>query len=137
MNIHAALGLCWLQLVMIDMMLVEPCCTDDLVMFAISLQMNFYSVYRVRCPEVYSSWRSCQEQVNGYSNNSYEGFETLEEAQQNYYKFVNAIDELPHELPAQPAHEVVPEVPNEVPTSRIKDFIIIALLSVIVKLIFF
>ena len=101
------------------------------------LQMNFYAVYRGRRPGVYSSWRSCQEQVNGYSHNSYEGFETLEEPRHNYYKFVNAIDELPHELPAQPAHEVVPEVPNEVPGSRIKDFIIIVLLVVIVKLIFF
>ena len=83
---------------------------------------------------MYSSWRSCQEQVNGYSNNSYEGFETLEEAHQNYSYFLNAIDEVPHELPAQ---EVVPEVPNEVRGSRSKDFIIIVLLVVIVKLLFF
>ena len=58
----------------------------------------------------------------------------MEEAQQNYSYFLNAIDEVPNELPA---HEVVPEVPNEVPGSRIKDFIIIVLLVVIVKLLFF
>ena len=119
---------------MLDMMLVEPCCSDDLVMFAISLQMNFYAVYKGRRSGVYSSWRNCQEQVNGYSNNNYEGFETLEEAHQNYSNFLNAIEGVPHEIPA---HEVIPEVPNEVRGSRIKDSVIIVLVVVIVKLLFF
>ena len=58
----------------------------------------------------------------------------MEEAQQNYSYFLNAIDEVLHELPT---HEVVPEVPNEARGSRIKDLIIIVLVVVIVKLLFF
>ncbi|XP_047064705.1 uncharacterized protein LOC124672532 [Lolium rigidum] len=46
-----------------------------------------------------SSWRVYQDQVNGYSNNNYRGYKTLEEAQQEYLIFLEefledqAIDE--------------------------------------------
>ena len=36
-----------------------------------------------------SSWRICQDQVSGYSNNSYRGYETLEKAHQEYESFLD------------------------------------------------
>ena len=45
-------------------------------------------VFRGKCPGVYNSWTSCQAQVNGFSNNSYNGFDTWEEASEAYYNFL-------------------------------------------------
>lgn len=100
--------------------------------------MNWYVVYRGRSPGVYNSWRSCQEQVAGFSNNSYQGFETLQEAQANYMNYLNTIplgdqDVIEHQVIAQ----AIPNVGNQVVGSRMKDFIIIVLVVVIVKLLLF
>ena len=100
--------------------------------------MNWYVVYRGRSPGVYNSWRSCQEQVAGFSNNSYQGFETLQEAQTNYMNYLNTIplgdhDVIEHQVIAQ----AIPNVGNQVVGSRMKDFIIIVLVVVIVKLLLF
>lgn len=100
--------------------------------------MNWYVVYRGRSPGVYNSWRSCQEQVAGFSNNSYQGFETLQEAQANYMNYLNTIplgdqDLIEHQVIAQ----AIPNVDNQVVGSRMKDFIIIVLVVVIVKLLLF
>ena len=100
--------------------------------------MNWYVVYRGRIPGVYNSWRSCQEQVAGFSNNSYQGFETLQEAQANYMNYLNTIplgdhDVIEHQVIAQ----AIPNVDNQVVGSRMKDFIIIVLVVVIVKLLLF
>ena len=100
--------------------------------------MNWYVVYRGRSPGVYNSWRSCQEQVAGFSNNSYQGFETLQEAQANYMNYLNTIplgdqDLIEHQIIAQ----AIPNVDNQVVGSRMKDFIIIVLVVVIVKLLLF
>ncbi|KAK1678179.1 hypothetical protein QYE76_039027 [Lolium multiflorum] len=48
----------------------------------------WYVVFRGRVPGIYSSWRVCQDQVNGYSNNSYRRYTTLEEAQQEYLTYL-------------------------------------------------
>ena len=87
---------------------------------------------------MYNSWRSCQEQVAGFSNNSYQGFETLQEAQANYMNYLNTIllgdqDLIEHQVIAQ----AIPNVGNQVVGSRMKDFIIIVLVVVIVKLLLF
>ena len=100
--------------------------------------MNWYVVYRGRSPGVYNSWQSCQEQVAGFSNNSYQGFETLQEAQANYMNYLNTIplgdqDVIEHQVIAQ----AIPNVGNQVVGSRMKDFIIIVLVVVIVKLLLF
>jgi viroplasmin and RNaseH domain-containing protein len=100
--------------------------------------MNWYVVYRGRSPGVYNSWRSCPEQVAGFSNNSYQGFETLQEAQANYMNYLNTIplgdqDVIEHQVIAQ----AIPNVGNQVVGSRMKDFIIIVLVVVIVKLLLF
>jgi viroplasmin and RNaseH domain-containing protein len=45
-------------------------------------------MFRGRQPRVYSSWRICQPQVNGFSNNSYRGYQTLEEAVEEFNQFL-------------------------------------------------
>jgi t-SNARE complex subunit (syntaxin) len=81
----------------------------------------------------------CQDQVSGYSSNNYRGYETLEEAQQDYHSFLDdeAIDQpvpLAH-LPSEalPALQGAPEVRKR----RVKDFIIVFLIVVIVRILFF
>jgi viroplasmin and RNaseH domain-containing protein len=46
-------------------------------------------VFRGRNPSIYGSWRIYQEQVNGYSNNNYRGYTTLEEAEAEYHGFLD------------------------------------------------
>ncbi|KAK1646663.1 hypothetical protein QYE76_064468 [Lolium multiflorum] len=83
---------------------------------------------------IYSSWRMCQDQVSGYSNNSYRGYEILEEAQQEYLTF-------PEEefLEDQAIDEAVTlaQLPPEVRPSQAKDYIIAFLIVVIVRILFF
>jgi viroplasmin and RNaseH domain-containing protein len=45
-------------------------------------------VFGGRQPRVYSSWRICHTQVNGFSNNSYRGYQTLEEAVEEFNQFL-------------------------------------------------
>ena len=39
-----------------------------------------YVVWEGRNPGIYFSWKECKEQVSGYSNNCYKGFDSYEEA---------------------------------------------------------
>jgi ribonuclease HI len=45
-------------------------------------------VFRGRQPGVYSSWRICQAQLNGFSKNDYKGYQTLEEAEEEFNQFL-------------------------------------------------
>jgi viroplasmin and RNaseH domain-containing protein len=45
-------------------------------------------VFRGRQPGVYGSWWICQAQVNGFSNNSYRGYRTLEEVVEEFNQFL-------------------------------------------------
>ncbi|KAK1692799.1 hypothetical protein QYE76_009496 [Lolium multiflorum] len=91
------------------------------------------------------SWRVCQHQVNGYSNNSYRGYATLEEAQQEYLTFLEeelledqAIDDAVPlaQLPPEEVH-ALQGAPPEVRPRRVKDYIIAFLIVVIVRIVFF
>lgn len=102
-------------------------------------------VFRIRVQGIYNSWRVCQDQVNGYSNNSYRGYETLEEAQQEYLTFLEeefledqAIDEAVPltQLPPEEVH-ALQGAPPMVRPSRVKDYIIAFLIVVIVRILFF
>jgi viroplasmin and RNaseH domain-containing protein len=44
-------------------------------------------MFRGRQPGVYNSWRIFQAQVNGFSNNIYIGYQTLEEAVEEFNQF--------------------------------------------------
>ncbi|KAK1682444.1 hypothetical protein QYE76_043292 [Lolium multiflorum] len=83
--------------------------------------------------------------VNGYSNNNYRGYATLEEAQQKYLSFLeeelqedHAIDEAVPlaQLPPEEVH-ALQGAPSEVCPSRVKDYIIAFLIVVIVRILFF
>lgn len=37
---------------------------------------------------MYDSWEGCHEQVNGYSNSSYKGFPTRQQAEDHYSQFL-------------------------------------------------
>ena len=89
---------------------------------------------------MYNSWRTYQQQVSGYSNNSYEEFETFDKAHHHYSIFLNEENsKIGHEVGDNfmMADEVQAQMPIELQPSRIKDFIIIVLLVVIVKLVLF
>ena len=101
-------------------------------------------VFRGRVRGIYSSWRVCQDQVNGYSNNNYRGYETLEETQQEYLNFLEefledqAIDEAVTlaQLSPEKVHGLQ-GTPPMVHPSRVKDYIIAFLIVVIVRILFF
>ena len=105
--------------------------------------MNWYVVYRGRKPGVYKSWRTYQDQVVGYSNNSYEGFETLVEAQYSYSNFLSqqhAMEDVAREgnmmvAEQMVANQAIAQMYINYKPSRIKDFVILVL--VIVKLLLF
>lgn len=42
---------------------------------------KFYAVKRGRIPGIYMTWKECQNQVEGFKNNRYKSFETVEEAE--------------------------------------------------------
>jgi hypothetical protein len=115
-------------------------------------------VFRERQPGIYSSWRICQAQVNGFSNNSYRGYQTLEEVVEEFNQFLAdeamgyqgmAVQALPTQgmalqaLPVQgmPAHAmplqamVVEAMPHH-GRHRFRDFIILVLMVVIARLLF-
>ncbi|KAK1666310.1 hypothetical protein QYE76_054469 [Lolium multiflorum] len=85
------------------------------------------------------------DKVNGYSNNSYRGYATLEEAQQEYLTFLEeelledqAIDDAVPlaQLPPEEVH-ALQGAPPEVRPRRVKDYIIAFLIVVIVRIVFF
>jgi hypothetical protein len=101
-------------------------------------------VFRERVPEIYSPWRICQDQVSRYSNNNYIGYETLQEAQQQYRMFLDdksmKIEAIDQPVPlAQLPPEVVPALQGapEVRKRRVKDFIILFLIVRIVTILLF
>ena len=79
---------------------------------------------RGKVPGVYNSWSKCQEQVNGFTNNSYERFNTREEVEADYLQFLV-------EQAAETSNHGVAE------SSRMKEFIILVLLLVIMYQWFF
>ena len=106
-------------------------------------------VFRERVPGIYNSWRICQDQVSGYSNNSYTSYQTLQEAQEEYQSFLDneaialaAIHEavplaqLPPEAVPDDAMAIAQGAP-QVHESRVKDFIIVFLIVVIVRIVWF
>ncbi|WVZ57764.1 hypothetical protein U9M48_008109 [Paspalum notatum var. saurae] len=42
--------------------------------------MTWYAVFRGRKPGVYAEWSNCNEQVTGFPNNCYKGYQTRQEA---------------------------------------------------------
>ena len=68
-------------------------CYCQLVLFVCLLNYRscvfVYEVY-VLCwvPGDHGSWQTCHEQVNGYNNFCFRGFETREEAEDDYSKLV-------------------------------------------------
>jgi viroplasmin and RNaseH domain-containing protein len=101
-------------------------------------------VFRGGVPGIYSSWRIFQDQVSGYSNNSYKEYEILKEAQQEYHNFLNheamvveAINQLVPlaHLPSETVHALqgAPDVRH----SRVKEYIIVFLIAVIMRILFF
>ncbi|KAK1687158.1 hypothetical protein QYE76_048006 [Lolium multiflorum] len=106
---------------------------------------NYLGKYHDKVRGIYISWRVCQDQVNGYSNNSYRGYAALEEAQQEYLTFLeeelqedHAIDEAVPlaQLPPEEVH-ALQGVPPEVCPSRVKDYTIAFLIVVIMRIVFF
>jgi hypothetical protein len=102
-------------------------------------------VFGGRVREIYNSCRICQDQVSGYSNNIYKWYETLQVAQQEYLTFLEdefmadqVIDELVSlaHLPPEEVH-ALQGIPPEVRQSRVKDYIIVFLIVVIVRILFF
>ncbi|KAK1643459.1 hypothetical protein QYE76_061264 [Lolium multiflorum] len=100
---------------------------------------------RTTLARIYIPWRVYQDQVNGYSNNSYRGYETLEEAHQEYLTFLEeefledqAIDEAVPlvQLPPKEVHALQGASPMVRPC-RVKDYIIPFLIMVIVRILFF
>lgn len=89
--------------------------------------MSWYVVHRGRIPGVYNSWRKCQEQVNGYRNNSYQKFNTMEEAEEDYLQFLAEQDGGNHGVALN--HGVAT-------SSRTRAIIILVLLLLIVYLLY-
>jgi hypothetical protein len=84
---------------------------------------------------VYKSWRICQDQVNGFLNNSYKGYETFEEAHQEYQSFLadHAMDARAVALLPLPTETGAPQVHS----SRLPEFIIVGLIVLFFKIVFF
>ena len=45
---------------------------------------KWYAVTVGKVPGIYDTWNECVQNVSGYSNNSYKGFETRKEAEAYY-----------------------------------------------------
>ena len=54
--------------------------------YVVLMQMaqKWYVVNRGRVPGIYTSWKECRKQVNGYANNDHKGFNTRKEAEDYY-----------------------------------------------------
>ena len=48
-----------------------------------------YVVFRGRIPGIYLDWESCQEQVSGFRDNIYKGYNSLEEAKADFEEWMN------------------------------------------------
>jgi hypothetical protein len=102
-------------------------------------------VFRGQVRGIHNSWRVYQDQVNDYSNNSYRGYATLEEAHQEYLSFLEEELQEDHTIDeAVPLAQLPPEevhalqgAPPEVHPSRVKDYIIAFLIILIVRILFF
>ena len=47
-----------------------------------------YVVFKGRQPGIYNSWPECHQQVQGFTNNLYQAYSTIEEAEIAYVEFV-------------------------------------------------
>ena len=48
-----------------------------------------YVVFRGRNPGIYLTWESCQEQVSGFRDNIYKGYNSVEEARADFVEWMN------------------------------------------------
>jgi len=119
--------------------------------------MTWYVVFRGRRPGVYQDWATCNDQVCGYSNSSYRGYATREEAIRSYRAYFGKGDEGinryqgessgEHALPIQesaaervgagrandPAEAVAPGEPDLVPLVLALVAILIAMVAYLVN----
>jgi hypothetical protein len=86
-------------------------------------------VYRWRHSGVDNSWRICQNQVNDFSNNCYRGYETREEAEEEYHKFLAK-----EAMYVQTMDVEVVAMIDQTRHTRLRYVIIVVLLGVIVTL---
>ena len=49
---------------------------------------KWYVVFKGRVPGVYTDWSECHAQVDKFKGNSYISFQTRQEAETNYLKFL-------------------------------------------------
>ena len=91
------------------------------------MSKKWYSVRRGEVPGVYEKWEDCLAQVNGWPDNSYKGFQTRQEAEDDY---------LQHTGKKSTNHEVGKADASQIRPSRSKDFLILVLVIVIMYLLF-
>ena len=53
--------------------------------------MTWYVVYKGRVPGVYDDWEDCRRQVHRFSGNSYKGYNTMEEAEARYTRYLAGV----------------------------------------------
>jgi hypothetical protein len=116
-------------------------------------------MFRRRQAGVYSSWRICQAQVKGFLNNIYRGYQTLEEAMEEFNQFLAdeamayqgmAVQALPAQgmalqalrvqgmhAQAMPLQAMAVEAMSHHGGHRFRVFIIVVLMAVIARLLFF
>ena len=59
-----------------------------------------YVVFKGRQPGIYSTWFECQQQVNGFKDNLYQSYPTVEEAEIAYCEFIERLYKEPvQEIP--------------------------------------
>ncbi|KAF3433313.1 hypothetical protein FNV43_RR24415 [Rhamnella rubrinervis] len=90
-----------------------------------------YVVFKDRQPGICSSWHECQEQVNGFKNNSYQSYVTIEEAEIAYLEYVERYLKKPIE--SSPLQERCAHFNN----GRINDFLLgcaVGVISMLSKL---
>jgi hypothetical protein len=82
-------------------------------------------VFKGRHPRIYNSWRICQDQVNGFSNKSYKGYDTLEEVQEEYESFLADQTKVIQVMAQQPMPLLAMPLEGQPPVrqSRVKDLI--------------
>ena len=64
-----------------------------------------YVVFKGRQPEIFFSWPECQEQVNGFKNNLYQSYATIEKAEIAFVDYVERCLHQPFET--SPVHESI------------------------------
>lgn len=96
---------------------------------------RFYVVFKARPPGVYDNWVKCNAQVDGFSNNLYQGYKTWEEANTAWKLYKREADQAA-EIKSAIAEAGKIRVKNEANTARnetvFKDLVISLLVVVVV-----